>query len=433
MSYDPIQARDAEAQLLGAALAGYPDLDDLLALVEPADFYTPVHEAIWDAIGRVHQGGTRPDPTSVRLALGDHKPAVDPTLLLDLVSGVQAIVNAPHFATVVVEAAGGRDLQAGALRAQQIAGSTAGTLEERREAAVEAISDAARGRTVNRARTLAQILPGVIDTAQQGQSASLSTPWPDLNAKIGGIAPGRLIVVAARPGGGKSLFGTNLALHVTREHDHAALLCSLEMPEAEVGQRLLSAHARVDLTALQEGDVDDAGWERVARKSAELMGLPLTVDDNPNLTVAGIRRAARMVQRTRDDLALIVVDYLQLVAPTRRPGREHGSRAEEISEIARGLKLLARETGACVVAMAQVNRAGGLRDTGPTMNDIREGGAENDADAVILIHRPDIETPELKVSVGKNRHGPIGDFPLALEGHYSLLQSVSWNPTRGIA
>lgn len=423
---DLAQARDAEVQLLGAAMSGYPELDDLLATVEPDDFYAPDHEAIWAAIGRVHAAGNKPDPVSVRVALGETR--IDPLRLVEIVQATTLIANAPHHAETVLEAAGTRKLQTALVRAEQAATAVGLTLAERREEVVQTVIEAARGRDVTRARTLAQAIPDLLDKIQAGATAALSTPWSDLNDAIGGIAPGRLIIVGARPGVGKSLFGTNLAAHVIEHHAHAVLMCSLEMPEDEVTERLLADACSVDLAKIQARNLDEPEWQRVATKAVDLTAMPLTINDDSSLSVVGIRRAARNVQRTRDDLALIVVDYLQLVAAKKR-GTRDANRAEEVSDIARGLKLLARETGACVVAMAQINRAGGLRDTGPTMSDIREGGAENDADAVILLHRPDDEIPELRVSVGKNRHGPLAEFPMAIDGHYARLRSVAWSPT----
>jgi replicative DNA helicase len=225
--------------------------------------------------------------------------------------------------------------------------------------------------------------------------------------------------------------GTNLALHFAHKHRHAVLLASLEMSEKEVGQRLLAAHASVNLTNLQMGTSDEAAWSRIAKRSQELADLPITVDDSPAQGVTAIRKAARDVQRQRDDLALIVVDYLQLV----RPHDTRVNRTEQVAEISRGLKLLARETGACVVAMAQTNREAIKHSDGkPKMSDLRESGAiEADADVVILMHQPDPDTADLELIVDKNRHGPKGVCRLALQGYYARLVSVEWHPTAGIA
>lgn len=423
---EPLQATDAEVSLLGAAMSGFPDLDDLADIIDPADFYNPFHEAVWDAIQRVHQAGNKPDPVSVRFALSDAEVKHDPARLLDFCSMVPIVAQAPYYARQVAEAAGLRRIQTAGVKVQQI-GSTPGELEEKQERARQAIDDATRGRTLSRARTLADLLPDVIDTAQHGQTSVLGTGWPDLDRLIGGLAPGRLVLVGARPGVGKSVMGTNLALHFAAHHEHAVLLASMEMPESEVGQRMLAAYAGVNLTGLQMGTTDERSWARIAEHTERLAALPITVDDAPSQTLPAIRRAARNLQRQRDDLALIVVDYLQLV----RPSDTRVNRAEQVTEISRGLKLLARETGACVVAMAQVNREGAKNADGrPRLTDLREGGVENDADQVILMHQPDEEIPELELFVEKNRHGPKGIARLQMQGHYARLVSVEWNPAR---
>lgn len=430
MTAEPMQAHDAEMSLLGSAMSGYDDLDDLAALVEPSDFYSPFHEEVWSAIQRVHRAGNRPDPVSVRLALSQADVRHDPIRLIDMVQAAPLAVNAPYYAEQVATAAGLRAIQSAGMRLQQL-GSSVGELDEIREHARQAVDEATRGRTAPRARTLADLLPDVIDVAQHGQTNVLGTGWPDIDRLIGGLAPGRLVVVGARPGVGKSLMGTNLALHFAEHHQHAVLLASLEMPEREVGQRMLATYARANLTGLQMGTTDERTWEQIAVKMQRLADLPITVDDSPAQTVTSIRRAARNVQRVRDDLALIVVDYLQLV----RPADSKVNRSEQIGEISRGLKLLARETGACVVAMAQVNREGTKHSDGrPRMTDLRESGAiEADADQVILLHHPDEKLPELEVIVDKNRHGPKGVANLLVQGHYARLSSVEWTPSRGIA
>jgi len=423
----PYPIADAEQSLLGACLAGWQHPDELD--VEPNDFYQPTHGDVWAAILRVHTAGNKPDIVSVRLALGDHKPPIDPIWLHDLVSRVPIVSNAPHYAAQVREAAGLRALQEAGTRLQQL-GSTPGNLEERREQARQAVDEACRGRVVTQARTVADLLPEALDAAQAGKTGVLDTGWPDIDRVIGGIAPGRLVVIGARPGGGKSISGTNLALHVAHRHQHAALLASLEMPRSEVMNRILAAHASVNLTHLENGTLTDGAWDAIAAKHDELNKMPLFVDDTSSLSVQGLRRLARDVQRRRDDLALIVVDYLQLVRPAS--GRRDASRAEEVSQIARDLKLLARETGACVVAMAQVNREGGKATDGPRLTDIREGGAENDADVVILLHRPDPDVPEVVATIAKNRHGPANTVAtLQMQGHYARLASVAWSPSGG--
>lgn len=430
---DPTTATDAEVSLLGAAMSGYPDLDELLEAVEPQDFYAPFHEETWAAIGRVHHAGNQPDPISVRLALSAAEVKHDPTRLVDFTSLCPTPAQAPYYAEQVTTAAGLRRLQAAGIRVTQLGSAAGADLEELQEQARQVVDEATRGKVTTRARTVGELLPDALDAAQFGNTGMLGTGWPDLDRFIGGLAPGRLVVFGARPGVGKSLAGTNLALHFAHHHGHAALLASLEMPHREVMHRLLAAHAAVNLTGLQQGTTDEAAWRRLAAKHQELTDLPIHVEDSPNQSVTSIRRTARNVQRVRDDLAIIVVDYLQLVTPPTVD--RNANEAQKLGEVSRGLKLLARETGACVVAMVQVNREGTRHTDGrPRMTDLRGSGAiEADADQVILMHQPDEAIPELELIVDKNRHGPKGMARLLVQGHYARLDSIEWHPSRGIA
>ncbi|GAB7004387.1 replicative DNA helicase [Nocardioides sp. AN3] len=426
----PVAANEAEISLLGAAMLGCPDLDDLLELVDPDDFYHPQRGEVWSIIGRLHRSGIAPDLVAVTKAVLDAKiRGVDGADLAHWLRASPMVTSAPYYAELVIDASGRRNLQRAAVRVQDIAGDPGMNLAEAREAARQSVDDATVGKQVSKARMLADLLPDVLDVAENGTEEAISTPWPDIDRYIGGIGPGRLIVIGARPGVGKSLAGTNLALHVAHHHKHAVVLASLEMPEREVGQRLLAAHATVGLRGIQTGQTPPSEWDKINQKYAEINEMPIAVDDTPGLTVAGIRSLARDMQRRRDDLALIVVDYLQLV----RPAERRANRAEEVAEISRGLKLLARETGACVVAMAQLNREGAKREK-PALTDLRESGAiEADADQVLLMHRPDDDTPEVEVLVEKNRHGPRGPARLQVAGGYAQLRSIEWSPTRGMA
>lgn len=420
-------ASDAEVSLLGACMSGFLDIDDIN--LDSSDFDQHVHRDIWAAIRRVHATGTQPDAVNVRLAMTEKlPPGFNPIRLFEMTQLVPVVAHAPFYAEEVAAASGKRLIRQASIELARIANSP-GDLDDIREQARQAVDEATRGRSVTRARTIADILPSVIDTAQNGRTALLGTGWPDVDRLIGGLGPGRLVVVGARPGVGKSVMGTNLALHFAHHHEHAVLLASLEMPEDEVGQRMLASFAEANLSSLQDGSTDERTWERIAAKHTTLDALPITIDDTSGQTVTHIRRMARNVQRTRDDLALIVVDYLQLVRPS--DDRKNTNRAEQVGQISRDLKLLAREAGACVVAMAQVNREGTKHTDGkPRMTDLRESGSiEADADQVILLHQPDEEIPELEVIVDKNRHGPKGVASLQMQGHYARLASVStWRP-----
>jgi len=429
---DPRYAREAEIGLLGLAMSGEVDLDDLLDSVSASDFQALNHAEIWDSIARLHRQHVMPDMVAVWEDLKANKPTARPIAatapdLAHMVSMRPVAVQVDHYAHLVVAAAGFRSLQTAAVKVQQIA-RTGADIDESREEARAAIDAACAGGTASRARMLADMIDDVLDVAEKGTEDILPTGWPDIDRLIGGIAPGRLLVIGARPGVGKSLFGTNLALYVAHKLGHAVHLASLEMPEREVGQRLLAAHATVGLNGIQTGKTPQSEWTKINERYAELAAMPISVDDEPGQTITHIRSAARNLQRKREDLAVIIVDYLQLV----RPAERRANRAEEVAEISRGLKLLARETGACVVAMAQLNREGAKREK-PSLTDLRESGSiEADADQVILMHRPSDDLPEVELIIDKNRHGPRGIAQLQVAGAYAQLRSVAFNPTKGM-
>ena len=432
----PAEARmsdlDAETALLGALLSGYPHLDEIQAVVFPTDFQAVHHERIFAAACSVVEAGGRVDPVTVRVALGpeaDRLPGGS-TYLVDLASGAPAVMSAPAYAKEVKAQSTRRRLISAAVKLNQLA--TSGLpLSEIVDKAKATVDEAVETTHVNYGVRIGDVLPAVLDIAQNGKSKALSTGWGDIDRFIQGLAPGRLIVVGARPGVGKSLMGTNLALHVAHKHQHAVLMCSMEMGREEVTQRIIAAHAKVNLTTLENGTTTPDSWKRIAERTNDVLAMPIQIEDDPNQTITSIRLALRQLKRQRDDVALVVVDYLQLMQARDRKV----NRAEQIGEFSRGLKIMAREFNVCVVAMAQVNRESTRRHDGrPTQADLRESGSiEADADIVILLHRPSEDDISIEVLVEKNRSGPKGMAMLQIHGHYARLVEVAWSPSRGIA
>lgn len=426
---DPRQDNAAERLLIGAALAGHK-VEPLARIVNPSDFYQPRHEAIWAAILRVVEAGNSVDVSSTRLALDHAGAKVDPLYLAELFGEASITANGSFYAERVVEEARARRLITAGRAIMQAGESRNYTSTEAQDIARAKLDEALASKQQADLIRLGDVLPEVIEIAESGQSPALSTPWPDVDRLIGGMAPGRLIIVGARPGVGKSVMGTNLAHHMASRHDHAALIVSAEMPKLEVTQRMVAAAASINLTGLTAGRLDERQWNSFRSHYEAINALPIFIDDGSVPTITSIRAKVQEVREVRDDLALIVVDYLQLMG-TPESGR-NASRAERLGEVSRGLKVLARETNACVVAMAQVNREGVKGGAKPTMGDLRESGSiEADADQVILLHRPDDEVPDVEVLVDKNRWGMRGMATLQLAGHYARLGSVSWSPSRG--
>ena len=369
-----------ELDLLACILGGWSPLD--VDLTE-ADFDQPKHAATWRAMLAVAEQGGQPNPTAVRLALGA---AGDNAAgwLLDVFGRPVVPTNAPQLAERVRRAAQLRDLQDLARGLMQRAAAD--------DAEPASVIDWARRKldapvgTVRDTETVGDALARVIDQIETGQQSGLSTPWPDLDRVIHGLAQDRLYVVAARPGVGKSILGQNLAWHWARKHKLPTYFASLEMAVDELVTRTVAQAAKVNLSDLMAGQVDDRGWDKINHASPALTDARIHICADPGQTLDTIRAGARRLQR-REGLGLVVVDYLQLMTPRdRRMPRE-----QQVAEASRGLKLLAKELHVPVVAMSQVRRlSDGEKNRAPSLSDLRESGAiEQDADAVLILHIPD--------------------------------------------
>jgi replicative DNA helicase len=418
----------SERALLGLLLAdgGFTECRNSL---EAADFWQPRHEAIWKAMHRVVDAGNTVGLATVQVALEQSQDRADPIYLTELIHDAPVGAMADFYLERIRTEARFRDLDGAARKVMQASQNRSIEYGVAREVALKAIDEATRSAGGNKHARVRDVLPQVIEIAEGKVPPALSTPWPDLDRLITGLAPGRFVVVGARPGVGKSLMGTNLALHFAEKHGHAVLIASLEMGEVEVVQRLVSARARINLTALSSGKMTEEQWAKMNTHYAAIEALPIVIDDSANQSIGSIRDLAREVAREREDLSLIVVDYLQLMA-----GATSSKRVEALGEISRGLKVLARETGSCVVAMAQLNRESARDGAKPKMSDLRESGSiEADADQVILLHRADDQVPELEVIVDKNRWGLRGHATLHVAGHYASLMNTEWSPSKGVA
>lgn len=422
---------DYEKALLGAVLSGYRGFPDLQRVVQGRDFLQPHHEDIWEAAGRVYASGGTVDPLTTRTALGEAAQRLPGGVLYlhDLQAACPNFLSAPHYADEVADSAGRRRIYEAGTYVQQLSREPR-ALDEIAEDARRRLDEAVLDQSRSQMLRIADTLPDVLDVAEKGATRGLTSPWADVDELTRGLKPGRLVVIGARPGVGKSIMGANLATYVSSRHGRMAYVASLEMDRLEYTQRILSAEARVDLTKLDNGHLSDAEWNSIARATTSMNEWPLVIDDEPRQTVSRIRSRVRDLSRT-NHLGLVVVDYLQMLTPrdARMPKRE------QIDESTRGLKLLAREMQVCVVAIAALNRGSVQRGDGkPTMGDLKESsGIESDADQVILLH-PDPDAPaELHVIVDKHRNGPTGERRLLKQGHYSRLVPLSHSSQREVS
>ena len=403
-----------EVSLLAACMNGFDPRD---TGITAEDFDEPKHGKTWNAMISVLDSGKQIDPATVVAQLGDPSLSV---WVLDLYGAPVVPANAPAFAARVRRAADMRNLQdlARAIMQRSLTdgtdpGELANWVRDRLDAPAGAIRD-----TV----TFADITPRLIARFESGKQSGLSTPWPELDAKIHGLSPSRLYVIAGRPGGGKSLAGQNIAWHWSRRHSQPVYFATLEMEAEEVGERQVAQVAQISLDTLQSGRLDpgEAGMAHEALRAMRDAPIHMCVDSAQTLDT--IRNGARRLKR-RHGLGLVVVDYLQLV----RPRDPRMPRREQVDEIARGLKLMAKELQVPVVAMTQLNREA-TKDKGrpPVLSDLRESGEiEQAADVVILLHRPDPDDPTHgQMLVAKARNGSMGQVDVTMRTWFASINSA---------
>jgi replicative DNA helicase len=437
----PPQDVAAEQAVLGGMLLSKNAIADVLEQkFTRGDFYRPAHTAIFDAILALYERGEPADPITVVAELerrGELGRVGGAPYLHTLVAIVPTAANASYYAEIVSDKAELRRLVQAGTRMVQLgygahdAGETSGAVISRAHEALEEVT--ATREEQRETRSLGQLYTPLFEKIGDFQSGSLRdgirTGLHDLDALTGGFQPGQLVVVAARPGMGKSVLGLQFAREAAIRGGHAVGVFSLEMSQVEIGLRVLSAETRIGLAELRrESGLTDGDWARIDRRWNEISEAPLFIDDSPNLTMSEIRAKARRLKQ-RHNLKMIVVDYLQLMTS----GKRVESRQQEVSEFSRSMKLLGKELEVPVIAISQLNRGPEQRtDKRPMLSDLRESGSiEQDADIVILINRPDAydrddpRAGEADLILAKHREGPIATITVAHQLHASTFASLA--------
>ena len=427
----------AEQATLGAMMLSSDVVAEVATLTDRA-FYRPAHGIIYRAISRLAAEGQPHDPVAVVTALvdsGDIGRAGGIAYVHELVRAVPTAANGPYYARRVAELDRLRELDARTRRIQRAIHTGGMPAAEVVDLAQQTIADLDLVGE-DEPQSWASISPAVLtqleeNTNRDGETPGVPTGLHDLDSVLSGLRPGQLIVVAARPGVGKSVALAGFAQHASWRCGLPTVVFSLEMTRTELGARMLSAYTGVSLQAMHSGELTDEEWTRLARAAGESEQAPLWIDDTPDLTLAEIRSRARRIHRRNGGLALVAVDYLQLI---HAPNTE--TRQVAVSTISRGLKMLAKELSAPVVVAAQLNRSPEQRtNKRPQLSDLRESGSiEQDADVVILLHREDYydqESPragEVDFIVAKHRGGPTDTVTAAAQLHYGRFVSMAVEP-----
>ncbi len=407
---------------------------DVVEIVRPDDFYRSANGKIFDTLRQLYARG---DPVDAITAVeelrrrGILEEVGGHLYIHELVEQVPTPSAAASYGRIVAQHALLRRLIQAAAEIMEIGYSDPEDPEKAADEAEQRIYEVARHDDKEQVASLHELVDQAMTDLEKIQNresafAGLPTGFRDLDALLSGLQAGNLIVVAARPGVGKSSFVTNLARNVAVESRVPVAMFSLEMSRWEIGMRLLCAEARVPWDSIRNKRVGADDWSRIVQAAEVLHDAPLSIVDSGNVTLVDIRAKARRLSTRRSGLGLIIVDYLQLMSHHRRVD----NRQQEIAEISRGLKLLAKELDIPVIAVSQLNRDPERRqDKRPQLSDLRESGAiEQDSDVVMFIHRDDSDPAKKGLAdliVAKHRNGPTDTVPLTFLPHLTQFRNYA--------
>jgi len=428
---------DAEASLLGAMLLSRDAIADALEIVKPAHFYKPSHAHIFDAICTLYSSGEPADTVTVAETLkraGFLDQIGGDGVLMDLQATTPAITAAAKYARIIQEHATLRGLIGAANEIAEIGYGHPDDVVKAVDEAENLVFQVGQGRVTDSMAVIRDLLDANLDRLEElfesgNEITGVPTGYTEFDHLISGLQKNSLMILGARPAMGKTSFALGLATHVATTANLPALYFSLEMSQLELSQRILCSEARVDSKNIRNGKLSEDDWSRINHGVGKLSEAKIWIDDNPNTSIMEIRAKARRLKSRVGDIGVIVVDYLQLM--TGRSTAEN--RQVEVSEISRGLKILARELETPVIGLSQLSRGLEARqDKRPMLSDLRESGSlEQDADTVVFIYRDEVYNPEspdmgtAEVILSKHRNGPTGTVRLAFLPHYTRFADMA--------
>ena len=429
---------EAEQSVLGAILINPRAVLDAVSILHPSDFYLPQNAAIFEAVYELFSAGDVVDSVTISERLrqsGHYDPDTTPQYLLYLAEFTPSSANTQRYARIVYEKAMLRALISASEQIAQNCMAEAGEFSLLMDQAEQLIYDLSHGRRINEMRPIAEVVDEAYTRISElfngnRELGGIPSGFSELDAKIGGLSRSDLILIAARPGIGKTSLALNIASHVALKEKKGVAIFSLEMSGEQLVSRMISSLALVYSSRLRTGDIRPDEWTRLAEAVSILGDSPMKIDDNAGVTVQEIKAKLRREK----DIGLVIIDYLQLM----RSGSRSENRVQEVAEISRSLKIMARELDIPVVALSQLNRASESRkDKKPMLSDLRESGSiEQDADIVIFLYRdednPDLEARNIvNCSVAKNRHGATGTIDFLWSGQYTRFTSLETRHEEG--
>jgi len=434
----PPQNLEAEESVLGAMLLSPGAIDAVTEILSAEDFYRESHGTIFSTCRRLYQLGEPVDAITVVDALEERSELEGvggKAKLHELAALVPATANAAHYARIVREMATLRGLvRAGseiARLGQERPGETGDLVDRAEQIVFELAQQRVTGDFSHIEALLKESFERIMHLYEAGAEVTgIHTGFKELDKLTSGFQPGNLIVIAARPSMGKSSLALNMAQNLAVRHETPVALFTPEMSKSEVTQRMMCGEARVELQALRTGKLRPEDWPRLTAACDKLMKAPIWVDDTGSITMGEIRSKARRLKSREPKLGLIIVDYLQLMSS----GGNVENRVQEVSQISRSLKVLARDLDVPILALSQLSRAVEQRhDKRPILSDLRESGSiEQDADLVGFIYRDEYYNGEESESQGvaelilaKHRNGPTDTVKLSWLKRYAKFTDLA--------
>ncbi|MBO5034803.1 MAG: replicative DNA helicase [Oscillospiraceae bacterium] len=427
---------EAEQAVLGAILIDEHRLNLVMGTLKAEDFYLRQNRDIFEAISSMYNFSEKVDPVTVldkMKQLGTYQENVSYEYIRQLMLTTPTAANVEDYVNIVRDKSLLRQVAMTADSITELVREGTSTAQETLDVAEQRIYALRQGRSSQGLEPLSPIIQDVIQrlnelSASGSEVPGLSTGLPDIDRAISGLNKSDLLILAARPGVGKTSIALNMLLQTGKFSGKTAVFFSLEMSREQLAMRLISAECFVELKKLITGRLGDDDWTKVAAATASLSQTNILIDDNPMLSVADMKAKCRRV----DNLGLVVIDYLQLMTSAGGPGRGGENRQQVVSDISRALKIMAKDLNVPVLCLSQLSRASESRsDKRPMLSDLRESGAiEQDADIVMFLHREsyyndDADNHNLaECIIAKNRHGETGTVELQWIPEFTTFRSL---------
>ena len=429
---------EAEAALLGSLILDNLAIGEVLEIVKPDAFFKSAHRTLYELILELYDRRQGVDLVTLNAALeerGLHRDVGGPDALAALTDAVHSTANAVHYAGIVRNKGRLRRLQGACQKILANIQDPAEEAENLIEAAEKTIFDAIQSEEKSRIAPIEEILREAIHDItdiRDGKRAGtgLSTGIHELDSLIGGLRPSQLIIVAGRPGMGKSSLALRMIEQIGLVEKKGVLFFSMEMDRHNIAQNMLCSHCRVNASGVRKGFISDEEFARIMNGAGAFEEAPIFIDDTPGLSMLELRARARRM-KMEHDIQAIFLDYMQFMET--RDLKRAENRQQEIAQISRQLKTLARELDVPVIALSQLSRAAEKHeDNRPKLSDLRESGAiEQDADVVMLLYRDEYYNPNspekgtCEIIVAKQRNGPTGDVKATFLGEFMRFEPHS--------